>query len=323
MRKMTSIIAAAVCALLCLSGCKEEKKSEAVLGAEKSAGLKIGMTVQDLSNQVWSSTAVNLSKLVSADGGKLTYLDCSNNSSTQIQQLENFIANRMDVIIVHPVDKNSLEVTLANARKAGIKIFCWDEDVENADLCWLIDNYAEGKIVGEYAANWINEKLGSSAEIAILDYPQIEILLDRANGIVDAIKEKAPNAQIVAQSSAINPTEGMEKMETIFQKNPNVKVVACIGGGGAMGAVEAAKTSGKVDDTFGIFAVDGTEEELLAIKNGDGERMSILNTGTPEIMAQVIYDLVKQMQKGLISEKIVYRQAIPVTTENVDSYLKK
>jgi len=140
--------------------------------------------------------------------------------------------------------------------------------------------------------------------------------------MVDAIKKNAPKAKIVAQSSAINPTEGMEKMETIFQKNPNVKVVCCIGGGGAIGAVEAAKAAGKNTADFGIFAVDGTDQEMQAIKEGAGERMSILNTGTPKVMAEVIYDLVKQMVSGTLPNKIVYREAIPVTAENVDKYYK-
>lgn len=294
-----------------------------VFAKSKKSKFTVGMTVQDLTNQVWSATAVNLSKLISADGGKLTYLDCKNNSATQIQQIENFVSRGVTALIVHPVDKNSVETSLAEARKRGIKVFCWDEDIVNADLCWLIDNYNEGRIVGEYAAKWINEKLNGSAEVAVLDYPQIEILLQRANGIVDAIKENAPKAKIVAQSSAINPTEGMEKMETIFQKNPNVKVVCCIGGGGAIGAVEAAKAAGKNTADFGIFAVDGTDQEMEAIKGGVGERMSILNTGTPKVMAEVIYDLVQQMVAGTLPNKIVYREAIPVTADNVDKYYKK
>jgi ribose transport system substrate-binding protein len=296
--------------------------AENVRSQKKNSRISVGMTVQDLSNQIWSGSCVALKKLVTADGGKMVYLDCSNNSSTQIQQLENFISAKVNVIIVQPVDKNAVEQTLAKARQRGIKVYCWDEDVQNADICWLIDNYALGKTIGEQAASWINSKNNGVAEVAVLDYPQIPILLERGKGIVDALKEKAPNAKIVAQSSAINPTEGMAKMETIFQKNPNVKVVCCIGGGGAVGANEAAKAAGKIGPDFGIFAADCTEQEMAAMKNNEGNRMSVLITGGPDEIAKTIYGWVKKLAAGESVEKKVYRVTIPVTAANLSRYYK-
>lgn len=291
-------------------------------GSGKAKGMVVGMTVQDLSNQIWSGSCEALKKLVVADGGKMTYLDCSNNSAKQIQQLENFIASGVNAIVVHPVDSNAIESTLEKARAAGIKVYCWDEKVKNADICWLIDNYKLGHMIGEEAAKWINEKNGGSAEVAILDYPQIPILLERGNGIADAIKELAPNAKVVARTSAINPTEGMAKTETIFQANPKVKVIACIGGGGAVGANEAAKAAGKVTADFGIFAADATAQELEAIKHNEGNRMSVLITGGPNEIAAEIYGWLKKLVAGEPVAKEVYRKTIPVTAANLSQYYK-
>jgi ribose transport system substrate-binding protein len=296
--------------------------AKSVKNTRKNSRISVGMTVQDLSNQIWSGSCEALKKMVTADGGKMVYLDCSNNSATQIQQLENFISAKVNVIVVQPVDKNAVETTLAKARSQGIKVYCWDEDIQNADICWLIDNYALGKIIGEQAAEWINSKNNGTAEVAVLDYPQIPILLERGNGIVDALKEKAPKARIVAQSSAINPTEGMAKMETIFQKNPDVKVVCCIGGGGAVGANEAAKAAGKISSDFGIFAADCTEQEMAAMKNNEGNRMSVLITGGPDEIAKTIYGWIKKLAAGEPVEKKVYRVTIPVTAANLSKYYK-
>lgn len=294
-------------------------------GAQESAttGMTVGMTVQDLSNQIWSGSCEALKKLVVADGGKMTYLDCSNNSAKQIQQLENFIASKVNAIVVHPVDSNAVEPTLAAARKAGIKVYCWDENVTNSDINWLIDNYALGRIIGQEAAKFINEKHNGVAEVAVLDYPQIPILLERGNGIIDAIKEYAPKSKIVVKTSAINPTEGMAKTETIFQANPNVKVIACIGGGGAVGANEAAKAAGKVTADFGIFAADATDQELAAIKNNEGNRMSVLITGGPKEIADEIYSWLKKLVAGEKVPKEVFRTTIAVTASNLSKYYNK
>jgi ABC-type sugar transport system, periplasmic component len=93
------------------------------------------------------------------------------------------------------------------------------------------------------------KNLADKAEVAILNYPQLPILLQRGNGIKDAVTKLAPNAKIVAETSAINPAEGISKMETIFQANPDVKVVGCIGAGGSVGPMKRQRQQEKSQTT--------------------------------------------------------------------------
>ncbi|MDR0644337.1 MAG: sugar ABC transporter substrate-binding protein [Treponema sp.] len=315
---MKTVLLALSLAATLMVGCSKKEG-----GTTSNATYSVGMTVQDLSNQVWSSTCEELKKLIVADGGTFTYLDCKSNPSTQIGQVENFISNNVEAIIIQVAEKNALEAALAQARGKGIKVFCWDDNLENSDINWLIDNYLLGKIIGEEASKWINERLGGIAEVGILDYPQLEILLERGNGIVDAIKEHAPGAKIVAQSSAINPTEDMAKTETFLQAYPNMKVIACIGGGGAVGANEAVKSSGKLTHDFGIFAADATPEELMAMANNEAIRMSVLNTGDGKAKAEVIFGLLKKLLNNEPVDHVVYRSNIPVTDANLSQYYTK
>jgi ribose transport system substrate-binding protein len=312
---LSAILSAAV-----LAGCSGGGQPASSASTAAAKAIRVGMTVQDLSNQIWSGSCRSLKRLVEADGGAMTYVDCKSNASAQIQQIENFISSGVTVIIVHPADKNAVETVLGQARAAGIRVFCWDDDVGNSDINWLIDNYALGKAIGEQAAKWINGKLGGTAQVAVLDYPQIQVLLERGKGIVDAIEAGAPNARIVARSAAINPTEGQSKTETILQANPDVKVIACIGGGGAIGANEAVKASGKLTDTFGIFAADATPEELAAISRNEACRMSVLITGGPDEIAAEIHGWVRKLAAGERVEKRIYRTIIPVTRDNLGLY---
>jgi ribose transport system substrate-binding protein len=326
MKKLLNLIFGVAVCLAVGCGPKEEpaeSAGEAAAPAEKE-GVKVGMTVQDLSNPTWAGYCQAIEKEVTANGGSINYVACESNASKQINQIENFVASGVDVIIVHPADPAGVEAALKQAREKGVKVLAWDDNLENADLAWLIDNHKLGYVIGEYAAKWINEKLGGTAEVAILNYPQLPILLQRGNGIKDAITELAPNANIVAETSAINPQEGISKMETIFQSNPNVKVVACIGGGGSVGANESAKAAGKITDDFGIFAADATQPELTAMKNNEGVRMSVTITGTNKEIAKKVWGMVEELASGEpIETKEVYRELIPVTKDNVDQYLGK
>ncbi|MEI8201108.1 MAG: sugar ABC transporter substrate-binding protein [Eubacteriales bacterium] len=332
-KKLFALILSIVMAVTVLAGCAgttTTTTTKAADGATTAAGattavkgtLKVGMAVQDLSNPVWAAICTNLEGQVKGAGGEFNYVSCESNITKQIQQVENFVSSGINILVVQPADPAGIESSLKAARDAGIKVISWDDKLENCDIAYVINNYDLGYMIGEQAAKWINEKCSGTAEVAVLDYPQLPILLERGNGIVDAIKKLAPNAKIVAQTSAINATEGQTKMETIFQSNPNVKVVACIGGGGAVGANEAAKAAGKVTADFGIFAADATDQELAAIKANEGNRMSVMITGGPAAMAEEIFGLIKKLAAGETVEKVVVRKIFPVTIDNVDQYIK-
>lgn len=296
--------------------------AEKTAGSEvaKSEGIKLGMTVQSLENPIFSESCDSLKKIVEADGGKMTYVSSNMQPNAQIEQIENFITSGVDVIVIHPVDAAAVEEPLKKAREAGVLVFSWDDNLENADIAWLIDNYELGKVIGSEAANWINTHHNGVAEVAVLDYPTIPILLERGNGIVDAIKEGAPNAKIVATQPAINAQEGITVMETIFQANPEVQIVACIGGGGATGANEAIKSSGKLTEKIGVFAADATGPELSAMRAGEANRMSVMITGDHKAIANEIYSLVKQKLADDSMPKEQYRELIAITIDNIDKY---
>ncbi|WP_372796206.1 sugar ABC transporter substrate-binding protein [Pontiella sp.] len=313
MRAKLFSIVAVLTAAAALVGC----------GPKDEGQIKVGMTVQDLSNPTWSGYCQAIQKEARANGAKMSYVACDSNVGKQIMQIENFVARGMDVIIVHPADPAGIEGACKEAMARGVKVIAWDDDLENADVRWLIDNHDLGYLVGKEAAAFIKEVHGGKAEVAILNYPQLPVLLARGNGIEDALKELAPQAKVVAKTSAINPDEGITKMETIFQSNPNVKVVCCIGGGGSVGANEAAKAAGKDADDFGVFAVDATKPELDAIKNGEAVKMSVIVTGTDEDVAQTVYSFVDKLASGEEVPARVYRELIPVTIDNVDKYYFK
>ena len=325
MRSLFNVVLVAAMSLA-MAGCGKQEPAAGTSDNSQSSdkkAIKIGMTIQDLSNPVWAAYCQAIQKKVEAEGASINFVSCESNSSKQITQIENFISSGVNVLIVHPADPAAVEASCKQARDKGIKVISWDDNLQNADMAWLIDNQKLGYTIGEAAAKWINDNLGGKAKVAILNYPQLPILLQRGNGIKEAITKLAPNAQIVAETSAINPAEGITKMETIFQANPDVKVVGCIGGGGSVGANEAAKAAGKITPDFGIFAADATKPELSAMKNNEGVRMSVAITGTFADSANVVWGMVKTVTTEKSYKKEVYRDLIPVTKANVDKFLNQ
>lgn len=288
---------------------------------EKSKdGIKLGLAIQTLGNQVWAQQMDAIQRLAEKDGNSVVVVESRENANTQIDQIENFITSGCDVIVVNPVDPDAIESVCQKAREAGIKVIAWDEEMENTDVNWIIKNYDLGYAIGEQAAEFINEKFGDGkCEVAVLGYPQTPILLERENGILDALEKSSPKAEIVANQPAIDPTEGLDAMETILQASPNVKVVCSIGGGGAAGANEAFKGryGSEVPDDVGIFSTDLTDETVASMKNGEFNRVCIAITGNPVTCGETVYDISVRLAKGEEMNQNVYRDLIPVTVDNL------
>jgi ribose transport system substrate-binding protein len=288
---------------------------------------KVGVTIQSLENSYWAGVFGEVEKILDEKGWDYTILACNDSSATQIQQIENFITNGVDLIMVHPSDPNALEDYLATARDAGIKVMCWDDKMTNTDVNWVLDNTELGKAIGSEAGKFIAKHYSSSnpAEVAIINYPQTPILVEREDGILAGLKaEAAGKYKVVAQQPGLDAATALTAMESILQANPNVKVVCSIGAGGDIGANEALMTATKsnIPDDMGIFSADATKQQLQAIVDGEATRASVGMEGSNIKTATACVDLYEKLLTGYeFSEQNIYRPLTVMDISNAADYL--
>lgn len=301
-----------------------EEDSAAEDTATEGGGLKIGATIQDL-GQFWSEVMKEIETCAAEAGNTFTYVSCEDNSNKQIEQIENFISGECDVILVHPSDPDAIENVCKEARDKGIAVMCWDNLMTNSDLNWVINNVDLGYMVAEEASKFIKEHYGDEeVEVAVLGYPQTEVLLEREQGILKGLEELAPNAKVVANQPALDTTAALNATETILQANPNLKVVCTVGCVRSLGANEAFKAKGITGEDVGIFGVDATDDEMAAILNDEPVRMSAMITGTAKTCGDVVYEMLVGLGNGEeVKEHDVYRDIFPVTKENAEEYYGK
>jgi ribose transport system substrate-binding protein len=302
----------------------KEKEDDA---DKADSNFKVGITIQSLENSYWAGVFGEVETLLKAKGWEYTILACNDNSATQIQQIENFITNEVDLIMAHPSDPNAIEDYLKQARDAGIKVMSWDDAMTNTDLNWILDNTKLGYAIGQEAANFINEHYSSDnvAEVAIMNYPQTPILLERETGILNALEEIAKgNYKVVAQQPALDAQTALTNMESIFQANPNTKIVCSIGAGGDIGSNEAfmTRTDGKIPDDIGIFSADAAEQQLAAIANGEATRASVGFEGSNKKTAAAVVDLYEKLLNGeKFDEQNLVRPLTVIDSSNADEFL--
>lgn len=305
----------------------EDAGGEETTAPASDEKFKVGITIQSLENSYWAGVFGEVESLIKEKGWDYTILSCNDNSATQIQQIENFVTNEVDLIMVHPSDPNAIEDYLKAARDKGIKVMVWDDIMENTDLNWVLDNTELGYTIGKAAAEFINEHYSedNKAQVAVMNYPQTPILLERETGILNALEEIAKGKyEVVAQQPAIDAQSALSNMETILQANPDTKIVASIGAGGDIGANEAfmTKFGGEIPDDVGIFSADATQQQLEAIVNGEASRASVGFEGSNKKTAEAVVDLYERLLNGEeFSEQNLFRPLLTINADNAAEYL--
>lgn len=332
-KKVFIIALLVVFVFVTLAGCgtsgensKEENTSKVEAKGNKSGTkdsetkkrLKFGCTVQDLANPYFVVLVDGMKKKCEEIGADITVVDGKSDAATQVSAVENFIAQKVDAIIIAPIDPIAMEPLVEKAHEAGIPVINPTQRIKGVDANINLIDREYGFEGGKIAGQWIKDKLGGEAEVAILGHPVMEALVERAKGIKEGILSVAPNAKIVAEQTANTPETGMKAAETILQAHPNVKVIAAINDAGALGAMEAVKAAGKATEDFCIVGLDATPEAIEKIKEGSIFRgtVDIDPFGTGK---QTIDVCLKVIEEGPIKEMVKIKM-IPVTEENVDQY---
>ncbi len=284
--------------------------------------IRIGVTFQSLAMPTFAEFSSFMQTYAPEKyDAEITIVSAEWNAPTQVSQIENFIESGVDAIIIAPVDPGSVYDVTERAREAGVYVFSYAAHLENYDAEYLVDDYNTGYACGEQAAKWIHEKLNGKAEYGVLEYPINDRLIQRAQGMQDAIAKLAPEAKMVAVAKAVDANEGMRVTEDLLQANPDMKVIVSIGDGGAIGANEVVMAAGKATPDWGIFAVDATQEALQKIKDNEPFRCS-MSLGGPKVQGSYMVDTVVKLVRGEPVEKNGLMPYLPITRDNVEEYAK-
>jgi ribose transport system substrate-binding protein len=317
---MKRILGSAVlCLALVFTGCSSDNPG----GSDNQSGdgYKVGVTFADLGNPVWAELVKEATSYGKDKSIEITSVDAQNDSAKQVTQIENFIQSQVDAIIICAVESNALEEVTKKAQEAGIKVVGYTQVLKNVDAEYLVNAYDTGYANGEVAAKWITDNFGDEeVEWGLMDLPTFPEIIDRANGIKEAVAEKAPKAKLVATAAALTTEDGVTNAESFLQANPKMKMIATIGGGGASGANAGVRSAGVTDFTkFGVFGIDATEQEIKEIIN-DGPEKSSISLGGGKVHGRALIDITNDLLEGKTVEKEQYMPITVIDKSNAQSY---
>jgi len=292
--------------IVVVSSCTDKKTSQTKI---------IG--VSQCSDDAWRRTMNNEMKREASfnQGIEIRIKTAHDSNQQQIRDIESFIADQVDLIIVSPNEAIPLTPVIEKAMQAGIPVVLVDRKINSGKYTAFVgaDNFQVGKEVGVYAANLLNGK-GNIAEISGLkgSTPASE----RHNGFMSVIG-KYPEIKVVYNSNGDwLRKQAREKMTEALQTKIPIDLVFAQNDEMATGAREALTvTSGiKKPVLLGIDALPGTEGGIQKVLNGIIDATFIYPTGGEKAIQTAVHILNNEPYER---DNILYTAVVDKTNARV------
>jgi ribose transport system substrate-binding protein len=245
--------------------------------------------------------------------------DAHQSSATQVSQVQNFISQKVDALIVSPNEPAPLSAAVNQACAAKIPVIILDRSVNTTCYKSFIggDNVAAGKQAGELAAKLLPNG-GNVVELQgiLSDQPQI----DRDKGFREGIAAN-PNIKVIAHREAKWLKEnGTQIMQQWVAQYPKIDLVYAENDPMALGAYLAAAGQGKAKNikfigTDGLAIPDGG---IRAVQQGQ-----LAGTFIYPTCAKEAADTVEAILTGKSVQKQQTLEVTPVTQQNAATLYQK
>ena len=245
----------------------------------------------------------------------IRFSDANNDISKQLDQIDNFIAQKVNAIVVVPVDYEGIVPGVEKANKAGIPIIALGIQSAGGKYTFVgSKNIDAGRMQGVF----MKENLPKDAKILYLQgTPGLYHSAERLKGFTEALQR--PDVKILAtQTGDYDRAEGMKVTEDWIQSFPKFDAIVAANDQMALGALQALTAADRAKGVL-ISGIDGVPDALKAIADGEMAQSIFQNAKGQAVAAFAVVEDIKA-GKPAPDEKLVPFESI--TKENVKNYMK-
>jgi ribose transport system substrate-binding protein len=257
---------------------------------------------------------------------ELQVAEGTNDVSTQISQVETFINDGVDAIVLLPFDGAALTPVAIQAMEAGIPVINVDREFDDpaaSRATILGDNYGMGVSAGAYICSRLEGQSDAVvAEIAGID--SLPLTQDRSQGFKDALSECGLDvSNRVAADFTVEG--GEEAASNLLQAAPQIDALWNHDDDQGVGVLAAIENAGR--DEFFMVGGAGSANAMRAIEAGDSVlEATVIYPHTQAADGIKLARLIAQSKNmsDLTSQGVPRRivlDAPVVTKDNVDQFI--
>jgi inositol transport system substrate-binding protein len=204
------------------------------------------------------------------DKVQLQFEDARSDVVKQLSQVESFISQKVDAIVVNPVDTAATKKITEAAVKAGIPLVYVNRRPDDLNLPKGVVTVASNDLeAGQMQMQYLADKMGGKGDIVILlgDLAN-NSTTNRTKGVKEVLA-KYPNIKIEQEQTGIwSRDKGMTLVNDWLTQGRKFDAVVSNNDEMAIGAAMALQQAGVEKGSILIAGVDGTPDGLNAVKKG-------------------------------------------------------
>lgn len=220
---------------------------------------------------------------------ELVFRQANDNSEVQSLQIDSFIHERVDLLIVAPNEEVGVTPAIARAFDAGIPVLVTDR--RTLDDKWTAyiggDNIQIGYLIGDWLLSLVAS--GELKEVRLMEIaglPTSSPAVKRHQGMMDRI-EGHPNIRLCCSACGRwLPNYGESVADSLLSLYPDINVIVAHNDEMAIGASRVVKRRGLDIKIMGVDAIPGPGGGLEALQNGDID-MSAANSGRGDLVLRL------------------------------------
>lgn len=263
-----------------------------------------------------------LKDVTEAKGISIMVTDAGGDTNIQNGQIDDFIVQNANVVSAISNDLDGSVPALEAAKTAGIPYVSFLTSVSGGDeydgyIYVGSPNTDAGKAQGEYLCDTLPE---NAKILYFTGEPNDQQYIDRKQGLEDALKGRTDIMILDEYNVQNSKDQGMSTAEDCLMSYDSFDAIVCQNDDAALGVIEALKSAGRLDGSIKVLGVDGSDDALQSIKNGE---MAMTALQDAKAQAEAGADIFEQLKNGTnpVDIKDSYIPFKIVTSKNVDEYL--
>jgi len=250
---------------------------------------------------------------------EVVYADAQQDNSKQVADVETFLRQKIDLLVISPNEAKPLTAVVARAYGQGIPVIILDRAIEGETYTCFIgaDNREIGRAAGEYAAKILSGK-GDVVEIQGL--PGSPPARDRNEGFREGISGSAGIRVIHNPVANWLREEALTQMEIALKAHPHIDLVYGHNDPMAVGAYLAAKAAGRADEMkfIGIDGLPGPDGGVQQVIDGRLAATFVY----PTCGKEAIETAHKILMNEQVPRRITLKTAL-ITRQNAEQYVRR
>lgn len=270
---------------------------------------RIGVTLLTREDDFYRELEAGLQDAAKQNNFELLIQSGDKDLSKQQAQIDQFLVQRVDAIIVCPTDTRGIAPAIERANQANIPVFTADIAAAGGKVVSHIasDNVAGGKLAAEYIA----EKLGGEGKVGIIGQPEVQSVVDRETGFREELAKSQLTVVPTLNGGGVRD-RALKAADDLIQGNADLKAIFCINDETALGALSAAEARGKND--LIIVGYDAAPEAVAQIRRG-----SALKADVAQQPRDIGAKTVEAVARHLKGETVESKTAVPVKIVDAES----